>query len=54
MMAIPPTFYTKLLRAQIPKVQKIVKPSVFFALLGSAHVKASRKKLVKSTLHGNK
>jgi len=34
-----------------PKSPKnTVKPSVFFALLGSAHVKAEHKMLVKSTI----
>jgi hypothetical protein len=50
MGSILPTFYEQLLRTQIPKVQKnTVKLSVFFALLGSACVKAAHKMLVKST-----
>jgi len=44
------TFYKQLLRPQIPKAQKnAVKPSVFFALFGSARLKAERQMLVKST-----
>jgi len=42
-------FYEQLLLAQIPKAQKAVKLSVFFALSGSAHAKAARRKLVKLT-----
>jgi hypothetical protein len=45
------TFNAKLLQAQIAKAQKNkVKLSIFFALLGSALVKAAHKMLVKSTL----
>jgi hypothetical protein len=40
--------YAKLLRAQIPKVQKNYGLAVFFALLGSARVKAACKESVKS------
>jgi hypothetical protein len=47
---ILPTFYAHLLCAKIPKVAKdSVYVSVFFALLGSARIKAARKMLVKST-----
>jgi len=48
MGSISPKFYEKLLRAQIPKVQKI-QPSCqsFFALLGSVRVKAAHKMLMK-------
>jgi len=43
-------FYEHLLQTQIPKAQKDTNDlSVFFALLGSVCVKASRKMLVKST-----
>jgi len=41
--AISPTFYMKLLHAQIPKAQKKIKLSIFFLLLGSALVKAQGK-----------
>jgi len=42
--------YEQLLRAQIPKVQKKTDNLIaFFALLGSEHVKAARRRLVKST-----
>jgi hypothetical protein len=48
---ILPTFYELLLRVQIPKSQKnTVKLSVFFALSGSACIKAACKMLVKLTL----
>jgi len=47
---ISPTFYAKLLCTQIPKAQKnIVKPLVFFVLVGSACVKALHKMVVKLT-----
>jgi len=47
---ISPTYHLQLLRAQIPKAQKnTVKPTVFFALLGFARVKASNQMLVKLT-----
>jgi hypothetical protein len=47
--SISTTFYEQLLRIQIPKAQKNrVKPSVFFAFLGSAQVKAARKMFMKS------
>ena len=50
--AISPTFYEQLLRAQIPKVQKkTVKLTSFIALLGSAHVKAALRMLVKLSPH---
>jgi len=38
-----------LLRLQIPNAKKTVKPSVFFALLGSAHIKAAFRTLMKLT-----
>jgi hypothetical protein len=45
--SISPTFYVQLLHLQIPKAQKnSVKPSVFFALLGSARIKAVSKMLL--------
>jgi len=48
--SISSTFYAKLLCTQIPKVQKKTNGlTVFFALLGSGHVKAACKMLVKST-----
>ncbi len=47
--SISPTFYTKLLRVQIPKAKNTVKLSVFFALLGTALVKAAHKLMVKLT-----
>ncbi len=44
------TFYEQLLQAQITKAQKrLTTLTVFLALLGSAHVKAARKTLVKLT-----
>jgi hypothetical protein len=44
-------FYEQLLRGKIPKPQKkSVKLSVFFELLGSVHVKAAHKMLMKLTL----
>jgi len=43
----PGVNFTSILGEQIPNAQKTVKPSVFFALLESAHVKALRKMLVK-------
>jgi len=47
---ISATFYEQLLHAQIPKAQKKTDSmTVFFALLESAHIKAVRKMLVKST-----
>jgi len=46
--SISPAFYSKHLRTQIPKAQKI-QSSVFFALLGSAYLKALSKMLVKLT-----
>jgi len=50
MGSISPTFYKKLLRAQIPEAQKETDGlTVFFALLGSARKKAFRKMLVKLT-----
>jgi len=43
-------FYVQLFRLKIPKAQKkTVNLSVFFALLGSASVKAARRKLMKLT-----
>ncbi len=47
---ISPTFYVQLLHVQILKAQKdTAMLSVFFVLLGSTHVKAALKMLVKST-----
>jgi len=47
---ISSTFYEQLLGVQIPKVQKkTVKLSVFFVLVGSAHVKAAHGTLMKLT-----
>ena len=47
-VSISSTFYKHLLHAQTPKAQKkIVKSSSFFALSGSASVKAACRKLVK-------
>jgi len=47
---ISPTFYEQLLCAQIPKAQKDSQvTSVFFALFGSAHVKAACKMMAKFT-----
>jgi len=52
--SISPTFNSKLLRAQILKAQKIHSScQSFFALLGSVHVKALGKMLVKLTPEGN-
>ncbi len=51
-VSISSTFYKQLLHTQIPKLKSAkntVKLSVFFALLGSALVKAERKMLKKST-----
>ncbi len=46
-----PTFYAKLIYAQITKAQKnTIKPSVFFALSGSVLVKAYCIMFVKLTL----
>jgi hypothetical protein len=43
-------YYKQILCTKIPKTKKnTVKPSVFFALLGSTRVKAAGKALVKST-----
>jgi len=52
LVSILSTFYTKLLHAKIPKSAKKKTDilAVFFALLGSVYVKASRKMLVKLTL----
>jgi len=48
--SISPTLYEQLLDAQIPKGQKkTVKLSSFFALLGSAPIKAACRMLVKLT-----
>jgi len=48
--SISSTFYTKLFRVQISNAQQNkVKSSVLFALLGSGHVKAEHKMLMKST-----
>ncbi len=48
--SISPTFYERLLRSQIPKAEKMTDYlTLFFARLGSVHVKASRKMLVKLT-----
>jgi len=45
---ISPTFYMQLLCAQNPESAKNTdKQSVFFALMGSAHIKATHKMLVK-------
>ena len=41
--SISPTFYEKLLRSQIPKVQKDSQVKQLFALLGSVSVKAAGK-----------
>jgi len=47
---ISPIFYAKLSLAKITKVQKYSQPpSVFFAVLGSAHIKALRNMLLKLT-----
>jgi hypothetical protein len=47
---ISSTFHLQLLCTQIPKVQeRLTARLYFFALLGSSHVKASSKMLVKST-----
>jgi hypothetical protein len=49
-VAILPTFYVQLLHMQIPKAQKIQSScQSLFALLGSAHIKAASKMLVKLT-----
>ena len=40
--------YVQLLRAQIPKAQKLLELTVFFAHFGSMRVKAVRKMLMKS------
>jgi len=49
-LGILPTFYAQLSGAKIPKVAKdSVDLSVFFALLGSARIKAAHEMLVKST-----
>ena len=49
--SISPTFYKQLLRTQIPKAQKSCLTWLsFFALLGSACVKAACRMLVKLTL----
>ncbi len=47
--SISSTFFEQLLNLQIPKAEKTVKLSVFFALSGSAHVKAAHRMLVKLT-----
>jgi len=48
--SISPTFYTQLLPTQILEVQKSLSSHQWlFELLGSVHVKAARKMLVKST-----
>jgi len=48
--SISQTFYAKLLLAQIPEAQKKTDDMiVFFALLGSAYVKAASKMLMKLT-----
>ena len=39
----------QLLRLHIPKAKKVLELTVFFALLGSASIKAARKMLVKLT-----
>jgi len=41
-------FYAQLLRAQIPRAEKRVKASVFFALLGSLRKKVAGKTFLKS------
>ncbi len=46
------SFYKQLVNAQIPKVQKTVMLSVFFALFGSAHAKTACKKMMKLTPDG--
>jgi len=48
--SILPTFYSKLLRKQIPKAQKNTDNlTVFFVLLGYSFIKAERKTLMKLT-----
>jgi len=42
-------FYVQLLSVQIPKAQKYCQEVSLFCALGSAHVKAARKMLMKST-----
>ena len=50
MGSISSTFYEQLLRSQIPKAQKRLSSQLaFFALLGSASVKAACRMLVKLT-----
>ena len=41
--------YAQLLRKQVSKGKKLLDLTVFFVLLGSAHVKAARKMMVKLT-----
>jgi len=45
---ISPMFYEQLLLAKMPKVKKALM-TVFFALWGSAHIKAARKMYVELT-----
>ncbi len=47
--SISPTFDAKLSWAKITKAQKTDSLTAFFALLGSARVKAAHKTLMKST-----
>jgi len=52
--SISPIFYSKLLRLQIPKAQKIQSNhKSFFALLGSEYIKAAHKLLMKLTLEAS-
>ncbi len=47
-LGVSPTFYSKHLPMQIPKALKTLDGlTVFFALLGSVHVKAAHKTLMK-------
>ncbi len=53
-MSISSMFFTKLLQEQIPKAKKIQSSCLsFFALLGSAYVKAARRMLMKLTPNYN-
>jgi hypothetical protein len=47
--SISPMFYEQLLWVQIPKAQKLCQVISLFVLLGSAHVKATSKMLMKLT-----
>ncbi len=49
LVSISSTFYKQFLRAKIAKVQKTDNFTVYFALLGSACVKAARKHIGKLT-----